>query len=124
MKEQDAVRGGRVDVFLHAFKANSSSLQLPDALDQVFQGATQTIQFPDDGRVTGANELERRLEPFALSGRTAGDIGEELFAPSFLERISLQFELLVLGADSSVTDVHRFEDTAWFASKPVEPSGF
>ena len=37
MKKENVVGGGRVDVFLHALKANPSSLQLPDAFDQVFQ---------------------------------------------------------------------------------------
>ena len=79
---------------------------MSNALDQVFQRATQTIQFPDDERVASTNELERRLKTLALNRRAAGNIGEEFLAPGFLERISLQFELLILDADASVTNEH------------------
>ena len=37
MGKLNVVGGGRVDVLLYALKANPSSLQLPDAFDQVFQ---------------------------------------------------------------------------------------
>ena len=97
MKEQDAVRGGRIDVLLHALKPDPSSLQLPNTFDQIFQGSPQAIQLPDDERIPSADELERRLETLALSGRAAGHIGEEFLAASFLERVALQLELLILG---------------------------
>ena len=77
---------------------------MPDAFDQVFQGSPQAIQLPDDERVSSADELECRLETLALAGRAAGNIGEELLATSFFERVALQLELLVLGADAGVTD--------------------
>jgi hypothetical protein len=78
-----ATRGGRVDVLLHALEANPPSLQLPDAFDQVFQGAPEAIQLPDDERVPSADKLECRLETFTLTGGTAGDIGEQFLASSF-----------------------------------------
>lgn len=57
-------------------------------------------------RARPQRELECRLETLALSGRAAGDIGEEFLAPGFFERIALQLELLILGADAGVTDEH------------------
>ncbi len=120
MKEQYAVRCGCIDVFLHASKTNSSSLQLPNAFDQVFQGAPESIQFPNDERVTSADELERRFDTVALSGRAAGNICEQFLAPSFFERVALQLEVLVLGANAGVTDEYGksvLEDTC---PKPIE----
>lgn len=64
------------------------------------------MQLSDDKGVATADKLERSLATIALSGRAAGDIGEQFLAPGFFERVALQLELLILSADAGVTDEH------------------
>jgi hypothetical protein len=83
-------------------------LQTIDFFDQVFQRPPKPIQLPNHQRIPRSNELEGLLETIAFSLCATGNIRKEFLATRFFERIALKLEVLILSADSGVTNKYGF----------------
>jgi len=75
-------------------------------LDEVFEAATEPVKSPDDQGVAGSEFLPgfgpfRPFDPGA-----AGFVFVDEVAAGFLQCVALQFEALVVTADTGVTDDH------------------
>src|SRR5215831_7265875 len=69
------------------------------------KGPAQAVQLPHDQRVAGAQEAQRIIE--ARAGfRAAHLVGEYFFAPSFVQGVELEIEILVVGGDTRIADKH------------------
>src|SRR3954453_11520400 len=55
MKDQFSARGGRINLLGEALKADLAVIQLSDAFNEVFEGAAEAIQLPDNEGVTNSD---------------------------------------------------------------------
>ena len=69
MEEEPTGWCSGVDSIRQALELDAQLVQCTDQIDQLFDATAQPIQFPDDECVPSADELERRPETLALSGR-------------------------------------------------------
>ena len=85
---------------------HAALLELADNGHQVFDTAPQPVEFPHDQAVIFPQHLQRAFQ--AVPGRmgAAGLIGIDCVALRLLQGGALQAEVLVLGGDSGITDVH------------------
>jgi hypothetical protein len=88
-------------------KADLPVIQLSDAFNEVFEGAAEAIQLPDNESIPSPDIGERFSEAFPLSFCAGGGIGEDLRTPCLKECITLEVKCLVSGGDAGVTDKHR-----------------
>jgi len=51
---------------------------------------------------------QRRLEAWAVQPGTAHDILKNTLAPNLVERIELEVELLIRGANAGISDLHQW----------------
>ena len=72
----------------------------------MFEGAAEPIEFPDDQHIARAQGLEQLGEDWPLGAGAADDLGVDLGATGLRERIDLQIDRLILGADACVPHVH------------------
>jgi hypothetical protein len=90
--------GGGVDLLRDALKANLPVVQLCDALNEVFEGAAEAIQFPDNQGVARPNVRNRFCQAFALGPCAGGGIGEDFGAaclsPSYSSWLTALFFVL------------------------------
>src|SRR4051812_43145023 len=87
-----------------ALRADLPVIQLSDAFNEVFEGAAEAIQLPDNEGVTNSDIGERFCEAFPLSFCAGGGIGEDLRTPCLKECITLEVKCLVSGGDAGVAD--------------------
>jgi hypothetical protein len=109
VKYQPAAWRSGVDCFGEAPEANTPFLQSGDGLDQVWQTAAESIQFPYDQHVTLARVVQRLLQPRPIGASTGSTIVEHFSASHGCERVKLQRRILIEGADASVSDVCQGE---------------
>jgi hypothetical protein len=67
VEDQLAARGGGVDLFLQAAEPDLALGQAGDRVDQVAQGAAQSVQLPDDQGVAGAQLVQDLREDRAVA---------------------------------------------------------
>jgi hypothetical protein len=70
----------------------------------VAQGAAQSVEFPDDQGVTGAQLVQELLEDGAVGPGAAGGLGEHPIAAGALEGVDLELGLLVGGGDAGIAE--------------------
>ena len=58
MEDEFATWGGGIDVFSEAAKSNVALLKFAHHLNEMVEGATQSIQLPDDEDITAASKLQ------------------------------------------------------------------
>jgi hypothetical protein len=85
---------------------NTTFLELVHGIDKVAQRAGKPIQLPNDQAITLSGEDHGFLKTFAFVLRTAGNVLEDFLATSFLQFVQLEFEVLILGGNSAIADVH------------------
>jgi hypothetical protein len=90
VEDELAARRGGVDLFLQAAKANVARMQLGDRVDQVAQGATESVELPDSQGVARSQLVKDLRQLGSLLESAAGRVGEDPIAASCLERVELR----------------------------------
>jgi hypothetical protein len=72
----------------------------------MLQGTAEPIEFPHYQRVSVAAVIDGFSQAFSRIDSAAGDIAEDLFAPSLLESVLLQVRILVGGGNPCIADPH------------------
>ncbi len=106
MKEEAAGSRAGIDGVSQTFKLNALLLKFPYEIDQVLDAATQPVELPDYKGVALTEAFTSLDEPGSLSSASAHPVFEDLLASSFLESFGLQFQILVLGRDTRVSNQH------------------
>lgn len=96
-------RGG-VDLFLQAAKANVALLQVGDGVDQVAQGATESVELPDNQGVAWSQLVKDLHQLGSLVESAAGSVGEDPIAAGCLERVELQVRMLIGRRHARITE--------------------
>lgn len=79
-------------------------MELLDRVNEVRKAAAEAIQSPDDERVAGGEELEAGVELRAVLERPGADVVEHATTAGLLERVELQFNVLLVGRNTRVAD--------------------
>lgn len=102
MKYQLARRAAGLDLFCQTFKTNAALLKIGHDLHKVWQAAPEPIQPPHHQGVPCPQRLAAllKLRPFYIlpTGRFFVDHA----AASLLERVALQFQVLVIGRNAGI----------------------
>src|SRR5579859_2817525 len=106
MKNQFATWGSRVDVLGQADKVNVTGLELIEGVDEVFERATQTVELPDDQRITWPRKREGFRQPLALELGASALVEEELLTAGLFERIDLEGFVLLMFGNAYIADFH------------------
>ena len=96
--------GGSVDRLLETPEPNPALGEPSDGVDQVAQGATEAVQFPDDQGVARPQLIQDLLEGRAVGAGAAGRVGEHPVAAGVLEGVDLELWLLVGGGDAGIAE--------------------
>jgi hypothetical protein len=97
VKNQLAATGRGVDLLLEGAEADASLLQLPDRLDQMREGAAESVQPPDNESVARAQVPERLGQTRPVGDRARDGVGVELSAAGRRQGVLLEREDLVKG---------------------------
>jgi hypothetical protein len=92
---------------LEALQADPLVLEPADPRDQILDGAPQPIQPPDHEGVPGPQEFLAGGQPCALRHRAADAVDEDFFAAGARQGVLLERQVLLMGGDPGVADVHR-----------------
>ena len=90
MEDQFPTRSGGIDLLGERAEPNSLLLEFGDDLDQVFEGAAESVQSPDNQRVSLPYVEEGVVESSATLLRSGDDIGVDRLATIVRERILLE----------------------------------
>jgi hypothetical protein len=74
----------------------------------MFQTSAQSIQLPDDKRITRTAKFDGINQAFPRIERAACRIGKNFLTARLFKRINLQIQVLVNSRDASVADFHKF----------------
>lgn len=91
---------------MQALKADLAGGEPIDGLDEMLQGTAEPVQLPHDQRVSVAGVINGFSQAPARIDSAAGDIAEDLFAPSLLESVLLQVRILVGRGNPCIADPH------------------
>lgn len=73
---------------------------------------SQTIELPDDHRIA-RSELLQQAEPFRpLASGLRDLLAEEVLTARLLERVELQFKMLISGRNPRIPDLHHHDAPA------------
>ena len=97
MKDQFPPTGGGINLFRDALKSDVPVVEMGNCFNEMFEGAAQPIQPPDNEGIPFPDILQRLLEAFALRFCPADDIGVDFGAPDLLQGIFLQIKGLFAG---------------------------
>jgi hypothetical protein len=95
VKDEFTCAGRSVDVLREALEANATTVKVGNSLNQMLEGAAQSIQASDDEGISCAQEAERLIKPRPFGGGTAHRVGEDAIALGFLKGILLELRVLV-----------------------------
>ena len=96
--------GGGVDCLLEAAEPDAALGKPGDGVDQVPQRAAETVEFPDDQSVSGAELVQELLEDRTVAAGAAGGLGVHPVAARSGQRVDLKVGLLVGGGDAGVAE--------------------
>ena len=107
MEDQATAGGGGVDVFMQGSKFDAAVLQFGELIDEVPDGAAESVESPDHQGVAGAELVEEFVEFWSGLECTGGGVGEYSIAPGRGECIVLELCVLIPGGDSGVAVIFR-----------------
>jgi hypothetical protein len=76
-------------------------------LDEIFERASQPVEFPYDHGVAWAHKRQQPLQSFSLKLRSRHFVTEVFFTSCFFQRILLSCFILLLLGDTSVANLHK-----------------
>src|SRR4051812_41442293 len=97
MKDQLTAAGSCVYRLLQALKTDSSLLKVSDCINQVSEGASQSVKPPDNKGVASSKVGECFGQSFALSFCAGDSIGKDLLTARRLKGITLEIKVLIVG---------------------------
>jgi hypothetical protein len=112
IEDKAPLRGGRVDGIMQAFKAHAFLHERRDDLHQVFEGAPQPVELPDDDDIAFPHLREQPVEFFACGLGTAGSFRVDRLTAGAPEGVELQIKVLLFGTDTGITDVRALINTS------------
>ena len=105
--EDEFPAGGRgVDLLGEGFEADTFGVEGGDRLDEVPEGAAETVEAPDDEDVAFSELREGLVKSAALGCRAGDGVGEDPLAAGALQSIPLQVEGLFGCRDPGIADLH------------------
>jgi hypothetical protein len=84
-----------VDSVSNALEMNLLAFQVANQVDQAFDAPSEPVQFPDDQRIPLTKVGDCFFKARAIGVLSAEFIGEDAFAPGTVERVELQFQVLI-----------------------------
>ena len=105
-KDKSPRRRGRVDVTGQHLQPDPLLLKLADKPDDMRQGSSDPVEFPDDKRVALASGVECLGKAGPLGGAARTDILVDLPTASLFERIALKVEALLGRRHPHISDQH------------------
>jgi hypothetical protein len=89
---------------LEAAEPHAALSQPGDGVDQMPQGAAETVELPDDQGVPGTQLVQDLLEDGAVGAGAAGRLDKHPIAAGALQGVDLELGLLVGGGDAGIAE--------------------
>jgi hypothetical protein len=109
MKNEATATGFGFDPFRQRPKSDAASMKTRHALDQMFERPSESIESPNDERVTRPKMSQCLVQSVSVCGSAARDVREYFLTACCRERVLLEFEILVMSRDAGVADQHGRE---------------
>ena len=107
VKHQSAAGTGGVNRLGQGPKADAPPIEVVNDVDQILQGAGQSIELPDQEGIA-LSEAAHTGSQFGPISKLAGDLlMEDLLAPAACEGIQLKLGVLILRADAGIANDHQ-----------------
>jgi hypothetical protein len=104
VEDKLAAGGGGVNRLLETSEPDAAVSESGDGVNQMAQGPAQSVEFPDDQGVAGAQLVQDLLEGGAVGAGAAGGLGEHPVAASVLQGVDLELGVLVGGGDAGIAE--------------------
>jgi len=107
MKGELTVGGGGINLVFQTVERGPRALNRIDEINKIADRAGEAIQFPDDDKIAWTQLVEHLLQLNSFLGGPAAFFLINLFATERLQSVQLQSQVLILGADPRVANLHE-----------------
>ena len=106
MEHQFATARRGVEVFLETLETDATLREVRDHLDEMAEGPSEAIEFPNHQHVALAEMRQRLLQDRPFGTRPADNLFIDLPTARLTQSIQLQSQMLVAGTHPSIADFH------------------
>jgi hypothetical protein len=96
-----------IEVFLETLEADATLREVGDHLDEMAEGPSEAIEFPNQQHIALAEMYQRLLQDRPFGTRPTHDLLIDLSTARLAQGIQLQSQVLIVGAHPSIADFHR-----------------
>jgi hypothetical protein len=107
MEHQFATARRGVEVFLETLETNATLREVGDHLDEMAEGSPEAIEFPNQQHIALTEMRQCLLQDRPFGTRPTDDFLIDLPTALLAQGIQLQGQVLVVGTDPGIADLHR-----------------